>query len=292
MAKEQDEFKKKIQEIINTLEDNPKEPVLNPKQITQGNIKIVRLIEDLIRNKIFLRLLKKVIKEQEKWYKKFEKGNYDKWTKKEKEEHDYWNKEAGEIIDEYEKLKIRAKKLTHNKEYKHKQAIAWKYGLDMPLINLAIALYKNDRSFSTVNYLLEGGDMVRVHSDYQDEIMPLNKGEDFSRLSSKKQLELITYPVSIRIHRNASKRDLLDFIEKQWWIIDGAIKEYDEKPYRARSRKHSQKMLDFIWKNRSIPIANLKKKLDEEFPNNGLVYYELSKIIGLEKQRRLGIFEI
>jgi hypothetical protein len=291
MGNTADDYQKKIEEIGKKLEEEPELLFHNPEKFTQGKTKILRLIDDLIRNKLFLRSLKRVIREQDKWRKRFEKGNYYAWTKEEQAEHDYFNKEAGEIIEEYQKLKKRTKKLMHTREYKIKQKIAWRYGLDSYLINLAIAKYKKD-AYSVASHIDEGGDMCRVHSDYQDEVMPLNTGEDFSKMNAKKQLGLIAYPVSIGIHRNATKRDVLDFIEKEWWIVNNALKDYEEKPYRARKRKHDQKMLDFIWENRSLPATKLKDKLDVEFPKNGIAYFEVSKLVQLEKQKRLGYFEI
>lgn len=292
MNKPKDDSKKIKNEVIKYNDESHELPFLNPKKITQGQTKILRLVDDLIRNNLFLRSLKRIIRIQNKWQKQYEKGGYYEWTHEEQAEHDSSGDEAIKIIDEYEKLKKRAKKLVYKDDYnKIQRKIAWRYGLDSYLINLALARYKKDRH-SVSNYLIEGGDMCRVHSDYNEEIMPLNKGDDFFKLNSRRELELIVYPASIRIHKNASKRDVLDFIEKNWWIIDMTLKEYGEKSYRARKRKYDQKMIDFIWANRYLPVKKLKEKIEVEFPKNGLVYYEIMKLIQLEKHKRFGYFEI
>ena len=291
MSKGQDEFKRKIKEIIEYNDENHELPLLNPKVITQGQKKLLRLIDDLIRNKIFLRSLKRVIRLQDKWNEMVTKGNYYTWTAEERAKHDHFNNEAGRIIEEYEKLKKRADKIVHSKEYLLKQKIAWRYGLDADLIQLTISRYKKDRQ-AVSTYLIEHGDMCRVHADLDDQLSAFNKGDDWIKLKPRKQLELISYPFSLGIHRNATKRDVLDFIEKNWWIISKGMRELDEKPYRARKRKHEQTMLDFIWNHRSLPAIKLKEKLDIDFPKNGLAYYELSKLIQLEKRKRLGYFEM
>jgi hypothetical protein len=130
--------------------------------------------------------------------------------------------------------------------------------------------------------------MCRMRLSLEDEMRPLNKGEEIVYLQPNRQLELLSYPVSVGIHRNASKRDVLDFIEKHWVKIDSQLRQsYDEKAMRARQRKHDQKLLDFIWENRNLSSTEIKKKLDKQFPKNGLVYYEINQIVRQEKKRRL-----
>lgn len=111
------------------------------KKPTQGQSKIIRLIDDLVRNKPFQNSLKRIIKIHSKLSAQFQKGGYNTWTSKERNESNYINNELGEIIREYEKLKRRVNKILHSQEFKIKQNIAWKYGLDDWLINLAIAKY-------------------------------------------------------------------------------------------------------------------------------------------------------
>ena len=290
MNKKEDSAKNELRENTESNYENQEFPFLYVEKMTQGQKKIIRLIDDLIRNKPFISCLKRLMQIQNKSQKRYGAG-YNTLTKEQRTEFNNFHKEADAIIDEYEKLKKRTKKLLHNREYKIKQKIAWGYGLDSYLINLAIARYKKDK-YEVSTYLMEGGDMCRVHADLGKEMWPFNRGEDFSKMDIKRQLELIAYPISIGIHRKASKRDILDFIEKEWSIISISIKDYEEKSYRARKRKHSQKMLDFIWENRSLPINKIKKNLDIEFPQNGIVYYEINKLIQLEKQKRLKHLEI
>lgn len=97
----------------------------------------------------------------------------------------------------------------------------------------------------------------------------------------------LSYPVSINLHKLASKKDVIDFIEKRWEFIEPYL---DRTKLRIRKRKN-QELINFIfnfWNNESIKfdIKDLKKKLDEKFSDNNLAYYEIYKIISIEKRRR------
>jgi len=97
---------------------------------------------------------------------------------------------------------------------------------------------------------------------------------------------LSSYPIGINIHKFASKRDVIDFIEKRWPSINAFLKTYREKPKRIRKRKLSRKLADCIWENHNLPVKKIKQIIDEEFPHNGLVYWQILKIKNLEKKRR------
>jgi len=94
------------------------------------------------------------------------------------------------------------------------------------------------------------------------------------------------FPVAIALHKFSTKRDLLDFIEKEWNTIEEILSRYREKPYRGRNKKIDWDMVDFIWENRNLRSKEIKEKLNAEFPQNGLVYNDILKIISLEKKKR------
>lgn len=94
------------------------------------------------------------------------------------------------------------------------------------------------------------------------------------------------YPVAIFIHRFASKRDVLDYVEKEWHRIEYLLAFYRDKKYKPKRRKFNQELIDCIWKNRNLPAKQIKKIIDKKFPHNQLVYYQISKIISLEKKKR------
>lgn len=134
-------------------------------------------------------------------------------------------------------------------------------------------------------------------------------------------LEALTncYPIAIAIHKFSTKRDLLDYIKKNWHSIESIlinrrkeeytkklekyidikrfkkldwevrknfIKKLFTKPYIGRLKKINWELTDFIWENRNFKSKEIKKKLDNKFPNNELIYNDILKIISLEKKRR------
>jgi hypothetical protein len=106
-------------------------------------------------------------------------------------------------------------------------------------------------------------------------------------LDSNKLDTLKAYPVSINLHKFTTKRDLLDFINKNWSKIESELqKQAKQSKIRFKERKYDQKLIDFLWQNRGISKKELKLKLDQSFPKNTLVYWEISKILSEEKKRR------
>jgi len=258
------------------------------RKVTQGHIKMMRYLDDLVRTKDFQKAIKK-LRRLEKHH-VMPAGMYKDWTPEEQKKHDAINNELSSIIDGYELLRKRCRKVLADKAALYQQKIAYDFGLDSSLQNLARALLEKDKERMDFwkNYIGDEADMCIPAASYEDEMSPMNKGDEIIYLSPRRQLSLIAYPVAIRIHPKAAKRDVLDYVEKRWPWIEMLLRLKDEKALKVRKRKYSQEMLDFIWVHRFIPAKELKKKLDDVFPRNGIVYYEIYKIISLEKARRLG----
>jgi hypothetical protein len=251
-----------------------------PKK-TQGQEKLSLYIQKLIRNEVFLKMYKKL----EKKYSNNPIGNYDTWTKEQQQEHDYINKELGSIIDGYESLKRRCHKLRNKKEWKIQEDINYGYGLDMKMLGYIDGILKNNFMISYYEDYIE---MCRVENQYDETINEMNRGDGFVYLRGDKISEMMAYPISINIHSMASKRDVLDFVEKRWKWIDSMLRQSEEKVLKIkRKKKYSQDLLDFIWENRKLPANTIKNMLDEKFPKNALIYYEISKLIQIQKQDRL-----
>lgn len=270
---------------MKVVKKKEKEPT---RQITQGHIKMMRYIDDLVRTKDFQTAIKRLRKYGR--YNVMPEGMYDDWTPEEQKKHDAINDELSSILDSYELLRKRCKRVLADKAALCQQKIAYDFGLDAYLQNLARALVEKDKKKIEFwkDYIGDDADMCIPVAAYEDEMSPPNKGDEIIYLSPRRQLSLIAYPVAIRIHPKAAKRDVLDYIEKRWPWIKALLRLKEDKPLKIRRRKHSQELLDFIWEHRFIPAKELKKKLDEKFPHNGIVYYEIYKIISLEKARRVG----
>lgn len=253
-------------------------------KITQGHEKIVLYINKLIRNKFFIAELEK-IKKSDLEPKNF---NRNSWTKEQLERENIINKELGEIIDDYVKVRERCEKLfKKERRWELQEKLNYDYGIDLHLLTYINSML--DKNDSMVSHFEDYAEMCRIVNEYDEQIIPFNPAEDFIHLMPDKKSELLAYPVSIKIHSLASKRDILDFIEKRWKWIDYQLRQAkEEKALKIkRKKKYSQELLDFIWENREFPAKKIKTKLDEKFPKNSLAYFEISKLIQLEKMDRL-----
>ncbi len=116
---------------------------MEPKE-TQGQQKLLRYLNDLIRNKQFLVLLKRLGR-----YEKQYSGSYYEWSEKEKKRHDEINTQIGPIINDFVSLKKRANKLTRDRAFAIKEKIAEQYGLTSELLRTSMT--RNIKNFKT-NY--------------------------------------------------------------------------------------------------------------------------------------------
>lgn len=247
---------------------------------TQGSRKIKQKLEDLKRNDYFKKSLDKSIQ----------------IYKNGKESNDT----AGDIINslfkEYIKLGRKTEKAI-KKDIKldwmtTQVKIAEEYSLDCDLFSyltwpIIMKLIAPDIKLKSLINPRAEIDMCCITDNYDDYLMRDNDKYFPLILNPAKQSHIIAYPVSIDIHCFATKRDVLDFIEKKWKNINACLSSYRNKDIRIRKRKHNQKLVDFIWKNKNLKIVELKNKLDKYFPDNKLFGYDdIYKIISIEKQRR------
>ena len=258
----------------------------NKKIVTQGELKMNMYIQDLIRNKDFLRKMKRLKRAQ----KNEPFGMYDTWTEEQKKESEYFDKEFKEVLEGYEKLRKQTLKILNTPSFKIKNSISEIYNIDHSQISyIETILHKREEYLIETMKDFADLDMCKIHDFKDEEVSPSFKGREIIYIDKSRQLFLNAYPVGIFINPLASKRDVIDFIEKKWsWIENNFLRGYADKKLKYGKRKHNQKMLDFIWINRGINSKDLKNKLDEEFNGNGLVYYEISKIIQNELQKRTG----
>jgi hypothetical protein len=229
-------------------------------------------LEDLKRNKYFCKELNKYIKAKDK---------LDAQHPRKEDIIDF-------LIDEYIKLgKITRKALKKYKDGKDIEIIkklSQKYSLDGELFSYITfpILTKNLLSESPNAEI----DVCCLVDNYDKNFDKHEAHPEFPLiLDPLQQIHFRAYPVSIDINRLATKRDILDYIEKKWPDIKAGLSNYREKDVRIRKRKYDQKILDFIWENKNLKLSELKKNLDKHF-HNDLVYYEIQKIISLEKVRR------
>lgn len=98
------------------------------------------------------------------------------------------------------------------------------------------------------------------------------------------------FPISVRISPYASKNDIIDLVNKTYKdIIQPIQKKYQKEGVcmsvkRGRS-KEVRKKYDFVFKNRQLPLEQIRKNISEEL-GLALDTGEIAKMISLEKKRR------
>jgi hypothetical protein len=235
---------------------------------TQGHKKLQQYLADLKRNKHFMAKIAQLRK-------------INKSADKDKRVDQFIA-----ILDKYKALSEEFEALFPEDDYiphwKIYDEIAEEYGLDDELMHdilLEDIMGKSD-DLGEVFDLATMRDTVDLLLHPEDAWKP-------PMVNHRLQTFLAAYPISINIHKFATKRDVLDYINKNWDIIVSYIESYkDGKQVRFRQRKLDRKISDFIWEHKNLSLKELKKELDKSHPNNGLVYNEIGKIISLEKRRR------
>lgn len=243
---------------------------------TQGSQKMKQYLEDLKRNKCFRRELNRYIKCLAK----------ENASAKKMSEPDIINS----LLNKYFKLGSIARKALkkinkQNSRWKIMEKIAESYALDDGLFSyLYFPIITNEAFGISPNAEIDMCNIVdnfEKHFDSEDgfsEIPFLLRAYEKNRFS--------VYPISIYIHKFATKRDVLDYVEKKWQEIESGPTCHREKGVRFKKRKYDRKFLDFLWENRDLSAKEIKVKLDKKFPDNTLVYYEIYKLLNTERQRR------
>lgn len=121
----------------------------------------------------------------------------------------------------------------------------------------------------------EGGISVRSHNQAVDEM-------------------ICSYPVSIRIHPDASQNDVVDFIKKNWSLIKGyQIKSRSKegvhsfKNSKIKVNERVKERNEFIYKNRDLPRKAIMSLLAEKYGTVALLDPgAIGKVISLEKKKR------
>lgn len=106
--------------------------------------------------------------------------------------------------------------------------------------------------------------------------------------------KLLRYPIAIRIHPDASQRDVTDFIKKHWNKIKSYQDQYIDKNRVASFRNSKTKINqrnkernNFIYENKDLPKKEIMHLLAKKYGwDNALDYAYIGTIISLEDKRR------
>ena len=237
---------------------------------TQGQRKFKQYLEDLTRNKHFVARIEKMEEARRSRRAELEKKDRELIT---------------DLFEKYYAVNAALKKAAATGKASNDkifEELSEKYALDS---NFIIALATGWLKEDDPTWLMT--DSCYINDEYDERFNDVFPKIPF-QFDFSKRADIRAFPISINVHRFASKRDVLDFIEKRWEVIDSYLGTYRDKTKRFRKRKLDRKITDFIWEKRTFPVNEIKRQLDERFPHNGLAYYEIGKIISMEKQRRLG----
>lgn len=100
------------------------------------------------------------------------------------------------------------------------------------------------------------------------------------------------YPISIKIHPDASQRDVLSYVKSEWKRIEAAQVRYPThskkavKNSKVNVNDQNKRIADFIYKNRALPLKEIQRKLSTDLGVTTKDHGEIGKIRSLEKKRR------
>jgi hypothetical protein len=254
-------------------------PNQNLKRITRqpdkGTALLHETLDDMVRSSSF----KEDIQLMKEW-------KNVRLTPTEKSDADKNNKRCLEIVQEIEGLrKEHEKLLAKDPELEEYKFISEKYGLDYPAIWYALEHQKRDNDL-VVNYLKAMTPICQLGLDREREMNPLNPGEDITFINRGRQLYLNAYPISISIHRLATKRGVIDYVNKDWKHIKEALGESGKL---SRKKKLPQDVRDFLYANRDKTSKEQLAAYKDAFKGDGyisLTYKEISDIVKDESKRR------
>lgn len=234
---------------------------------SKSNTKMVRYLDLLLKNKFFNKKIKELKKEKNK------ESNFKKLPL------------LKSIPDEYKKLRRQALSATNNKYSKLVEEIINKYGISFDSIDLAIAMI--DGNYDYVQSQIYDINLCSINDDYSNYLFPLNPADDFIVYNLRLKRRIMAYPISIGISPRATKDDIINFINTNWWWIKNGINEHGLKALKMGKRKRDKVLINIIWQYRGLPLKKIKNILDKEYPQNGLIYNEIQDIITYEKKKRL-----
>jgi len=120
--------------------------------------------------------------------------------------------------------------------------------------------------------------------DEAEELLNPEDGHPIYKPLPDKKLQLELYPIHIAISPRATKRDVLDFINKKWDYIRYSLDMYGE--IEIIRRKPKAKRDRFIWKHRNLPAKEIAEKVNKKFKNENLTYADVNSILYHLRKRK------
>jgi len=154
-----------------------------------------------------------------------------------------------------------------------------------------IYLYYNIKNYEILMSDKEELDVCRVH-DILGEINSYSPLLPKNRVMGQFKYGYEKYPVVIKIHPDATQRDIISYIKTYWEEIDSCLSHYKGKKTIGSVRTKNaliKERNDFIYKNRDLPYWKICTLVADNFPgnvSNSINEGSIGKIISLEIKRR------
>lgn len=125
--------------------------------------------------------------------------------------------------------------------------------------------------------------------DEEDEYLNENFPIDFDFPPSRnkeKRAQIHAFPIHIGINIFATKRDVLDFLNKRWDYIRYMLDCYiAEKPKTVR-KKPKAKRDNLIWDSRDLSAKTIADKVNQLYPDENLTYADVNSILYYLRKRK------
>lgn len=165
--------------------------------------------------------------------------------------------------------------------------LAYKYRLEYemgsPLLNYIMKKKK------ILDWDLSNNEDVCMISDEEDHYLNECFRVDFDYPPSRlpmKRAQIKAFPIHIGINIYATKRDVLDFVNKRWDEIRYMLDCFTaDRPSVTRKRVKAERD-ELIWENRGLPARDLADLVNAKFPEENLTYSDINSILYYLKQRK------
>ncbi|MCC7436776.1 hypothetical protein IT402_02805 [Candidatus Nomurabacteria bacterium] len=97
--------------------------------------------------------------------------------------------------------------------------------------------------------------------------------------------ELDRFPVHLMISPDASKRDVLDFINKNWQLVQAYMEDYKRKTPAIREKQNKERD-SRIWELQHLGAKMVASKINQEFPNTNFSYADVNKVLHRMRKKR------
>lgn len=165
------------------------------------------------------------------------------------------------------------------KRYKKMFKFCYDYGLNYEMGTPLVDFLSNGRLPENLEKDI-GNDVCKV-SDQDDLYLNSNFPMDFHIPPSRhptRKLEIQNFPIHIEISPWASKRDVLDFINKRWGYIRYMLDCHDSMLTPEKKRK-KQERDDLIWQNQNKTGKEIAELVNNAFPEENLTYADIHSIL-------------